>query len=244
LVWIPWNIFQFRQERRDELIAAQDRRTWVTSVEKMFRVRPDIDTIVYDSAPTDLGSLGMAGLLANYHPLRAAKAVWLGSPESSEALDHPHCALVSWDPKTRRAAAVAHGPDVAYIRLAMDAPMWQLRRGWPGYSGSESRWMAPSASARLYRPAGARVFEVIIPISQYYLSHMKMGRLEVRMNGVLLGSVALEKDEVLTARFPIPPGPEGLVEVEFDVQPPLKNPNGPGYLGQPIAAFGFPDQAK
>lgn len=238
LLWIPWNYLQFRQDSRQELAAAADRRTWVASVEDMLRVRPDIDTLVYDGAPTNLGSLGMSGLLRNYYPLRPAKAVWLGSPQSAEALERPHVALVVWEQETRRAAAVPHGPDASYIRLTLEAPIWQLLRGWPGNQGS-SRWIAPSAVARLYRPAGARVFEVIVPVSDYYIDHLKRGRLDVMMNGAPLGNAALEKVEVTTFHFPVPPGPAGPVKIEFIVTPPLKDPNSPGYLGQPIAAFGF-----
>jgi hypothetical protein len=122
--------------------------------------------------------------------------------------------------------------------------MWQLRRGWPSYSGGSWRWMAASASARLYRPAGASVFEVIVPVSEYYLYYLKRGRLDVRMNGALLGSAALEKAGLMTVHFPVPPGPEGSVEVEFIVTPPLKDPNASGYLGQEIAAFGFLPQPQ
>jgi hypothetical protein len=238
LLWIPWNYLQFRSEQREELAAAADRRSWVASAEGMLREHPDIDTVIYDGAPKTLGSLGMAGLLRNYYPLRPATAVWLYSPESAEALQRPHAALVVWDPDTRHATVLLHGPDVSYIRLTLEAPIWQLLRGWPGSQGT-SRWIAPSALARLYRPADARVFEVVVPVSQYYLDRLEKGRLDVKMDGALLGSAALEKSELTTFHFPVPPGPAGPVEVEFIVTPPLKDPNAPGYLGQQIAAFGF-----
>ena len=238
LLWIPWNYLQFRSQEREELAAAADRRSWVTSVQDLLRVHPDIDTLVYDGVATDLGSLGMSGLIRNYYPLRPSLAVWLYSPESVEALQRPHAALVVWQQETRRVAALARGPDAPYIRLTLEAPAWQLLRGWPGDQGS-SRWIAPSALARLYRPEDARVFEVVVPISQYYLDRLKKGRLDVKIDGALLGSAALEKAELTTFRFPVPPGPAGPVEVEFIVTPPLKDPNAPGYLGQQIAAFGF-----
>src|SRR5258708_28291313 len=125
----------------------------------------------------------------------------MGSPESAEALKRPHVALVVWDQETRRAEAVPHGRDASYIRLTLDAPIWQLLHGWPGNQG-ESRWIAPRAVARLYRPAGARVFEVIVPVSDYYIDRLKKGRLDVLLNGAPLGSGALEKAEVTTFRFP------------------------------------------
>src|SRR5260370_24373264 len=203
LFWIPWNYLQFRHESSEELAAAADRRTWVAKVEEMLRIHPDIDTLVYDGAPRDLGSLGMSGLLRNYYPLRPAEAVWLGSPESAEALKRPHAALVVWEHETRRAAAIPHGPDASYIRLTLEAPVWQLLSGWPGNQGGSSRWIAPRAIARLYRPAGARVFAGIVPVTHYYIDRLKKGRIDVMLNGAPLCSVALEKTELRNLPFPV-----------------------------------------
>jgi hypothetical protein len=149
--------------------------------------------------------------------------------------------LLVWNARTRKVTGLVKASDVdqSYVKLDGSDPFWQLEDGWLGNQGTY-RWMAPVAKARLSRPEGASVLEVVVNVSEYYIAHLHESQFEVLLNGKSLGSETLRIANPVALRFPIPVGAPGPAEVEFRVSPPLPDPNHTGPpLGQPIAAFGF-----
>ena len=108
-------------------------------------------------------------------------------------------------------------------------------------SGSEKgfRWTSPHATARVYRPPQATVFEVVTTISAEHLAAQGSTDLTVRLNGVPLPSVTLRELDVRTVRWTVPPAPAGPVEVELQAEPPFHAPGDPRTLGAAILSFGF-----
>lgn len=128
--------------------------------------------------------------------------------------------------------------DVSYLKLDDSTPFWQLEEGWLGNQGT-FRWIRPVAKVRLARPADATALEVIVNVSEYYITHLHESKFEVFFNGTSLGSRTLREPKPTTLTFPIPKAPAGPAEVELHVSPPLPDPNNGPPLGQPIAAVGF-----
>lgn len=238
-VWIPWNYAELRVHRKSELAAADERRGWFQTVANFCRAHPGIDTFVYDGAPDSLEPWGVAGALRDARPNLITRVVAADASEVQSVLPAPHLAVVVWDRRFHRVHILPREPDVSYIRLSLIPPLWQLGEGWIG-NAPNFRWIGPHATARLLRPATARIFEVVVYVPPVYIEQVHQGRLDISLNHRLLGSGALDKPVPTTFQFKVPPGPEGPVEVEFSVSPALKDPNGsPVYYGAPIAAFGF-----
>jgi hypothetical protein len=237
--WIPWNYHQLRIDRKTELAAANERRAWFEPIAKFVRAHPDTGTFVYNGAPESLAAWGVNGALNALRPNLATSVTPIDAPGVLDELAKPHLAVLVWDQQVRAVHVLPRLPDVSYMRLSPVAPLWQMGKGWIG-NDAVFRWMSPHATARLFRPARAHGFEVVVYVPSIYIDQLHQGRLDVSLNGKLAGSGTLDKPIPTTFRFNLPPAPEGPVEVDFNVSPPLKDPSGgPLVYGAPIAAFGF-----
>ena len=237
--WMPWNYYHLRLDRRAALASARERRTWFAPIASFMQTHPDVDTFVYENAPESLAYYGVAGAVRNLrNPNFTTRVAWAGMPQFASYLKEPHLVLLAWDQQRQILTVVPRAPDVSYINLSPRAPIWQLISGWQAAAES-FRWIEPHARARLLRPANAHVFEVVVYVSPFYIEHLHQGRLALSLDHVPVGSGVFDQAVPTTFHFEVPPGPEGSVEVEFTVAPPLKDPSGSGYLGIPIAAFGF-----
>lgn len=238
-VWMPWSYYQLRLYRKAELAAADERRAWFQPIAAFARAHPSVDTFIYDGAPESLASWGVAGAIREARPDLPTRVIPVDAPGVTADLARPNLALLVWDPQFHRIHVLPRSPDVSYIRLSLITPLWQLGEGWIG-SDPNFRWIGPHATARLLRPAVARTFEVVIYPPDVYINQLHQGHLEVSLDHRLIGSGVFDKPTPTTFHFHLPPGPEGPVEVEFKVSPPLKDPAGSSvYYGTPIAAFGF-----
>src|ERR1700681_2789952 len=101
-------------------------------------------------------------------------------PEVQSVLGAPHLAVVIWDGQIHKVTILPRSPDVPYIRSSRFAPLWQLGEGWID-SDVNFRWIAPHATARLLRPPGARIFEVVVYIPAVYIERLHHGTLEGRL---------------------------------------------------------------
>jgi hypothetical protein len=242
LVWIPWNYREMRPYRNRNMAESAERRDWFRSLSEFVPQHPEIENFLYDGAPHSLESWGVSGAVRVLRPPRAPLRVTpLDSADGKALFRRGSFALLVWDEPTRKVTGLVKASDVdeSYITLDASAPFWQLEDGWTGNQGTY-RWIAADAKARLFRPAGASVMEVVVNVSEYYIEHLHESRFEVLLNGVSLGAETLRVAKPVTLRFPIPAGVPGPAEIEFRVSPPLPDPNHTGPpLGQPIAAFGF-----
>lgn len=239
-LWIPWNYLQLRIDRRAELASAAERRAWFQPVAAFVRDHPETDTFIYDQEPKSLEPYGIAGAVRVLRPpFSATTVVAADSPDRIRASAAPHLAVLVWDEPLQTLHVLPRTPDQAYVRLSEIAPIWQLGEGWID-SGAGYRWIAPHASARLYRPPGAKIFDVVVFVPEVYLRELHEGRLTVSLNRQPIGVATLDKPNPTTFHFHLAAAPSATVEVEFDVAPALKDPNGsPKFYGAPIAAFGF-----
>ncbi len=238
-VWIPWNYSQLRVYRKAELAAADERRAWYQPIANFASTHPEVDTFVYDGAPESLNPWGVNGALRDARPNLPTRVFAADAPDLKNGLAEPHLAVLVWDQQFRRVHVLPRAADVPYIRLSLIPPLWQLGEGWIGTDPS-FRWIGPHATARLLRPAAAKVFEIVVYVPPVYIERLHQGRLDVSLDHQLIGSGVLDKAEPTTFRFDVPPGKEGPVEVEFTVTPGLKDPNGSVIVyGAPVAAFGF-----
>jgi hypothetical protein len=147
-----------------------------------------------------------------------------------------------WEEPSHNLWITAHHPntpDAAYIAMNELTPVWQLTDGWFELERS-FRWIAPHAAARLYRAPQAAQFEAVLSVNSQLLEVRRHSDLSVRLNGAPLGTARLTEAGIRTVRWPLPPGPTGTVEVEFQADPPFHALNGdPRTLGAAILSFGF-----
>jgi hypothetical protein len=238
-VLLPLNYSGTRIERAQKLAAGSDRRAWFEPLPSFVRARPDVDTLVYNDPPGGLYDWGVEGMLRNLRPDSPPIAILDRSPEYAAGLQKPHLALLVWDGELHKLSVVPRVPDVSYIRLSPSEPEWQLGEGWIGHR-SDPSWIGPQATARLLRPASARRFEVVVWVPTIYLETFHHGRLDVFLDHRLLGTGILDKPDRNAFRFDAAAAQEGPVEVEFRVDPALKDPNGSSLrYGTLVGAFGF-----
>jgi hypothetical protein len=235
-VWLPWNYANMRWNRRAELTAADGRRVYVAELAKVVRQYPAVPSFYLIRAP--LGDDGVRDVIQLFRDgsppiVRDAEAF-----NAREALNARSLVVLEWDPQFRALHNRARLPDTedsSYITMDPDTPVWQLEDGWQARV-AKFRWTAPSASARLYRPASARQFELNGNISPRYIETVKVSHVEVLLNGKSIGIREFTQAGWQTVRWQLGPEPAGPVEVKFNTSPPF--PADPP-LGLAIGGFGF-----
>jgi len=242
LAWIPWNYRQVRPYRNLNIASSAERRDWFQSLSLFIPQHPEIDKFIYDGAPQSLpddwGVAGAVRLLRS--PESTTRVAPLDTPQGTELLKSPTFATLAWNPTTHKVTGLVKNSnvDVSYIKLDDSTPFWQLEEGWLGNQGTY-RWIRPVAKVRLHRPADATTLEVIVDVSEYYITRLHESKFEAFLNGTSLGARTLRAPKPTTLEFPIPKGPTGPAKIELHVSPPLSDPNNGPPLGQPIAAIGF-----
>jgi len=241
-IWLGFNYAEMRNKRRATLAEAEETAAYVYSLADLARDERDIDTVLIDSAPAGLRRWGVEGAIRYTFDRDDMELIFLEDSDHKEPRPEATLSMLSWDGplkklyKMRRPAALG---DASFIEMTRLTPVWQLKRGWYQREGNY-RWTMPRAYAQVRRPAGANEFQVTVNIGPDYIRAIGKVALTVRLNGVELGSRAFTQNGWLTEKFPVPPGPEGNVDVEFQIDPPFRPRNGdPRALGIPIAAFGF-----
>ena len=102
------------------------------------------------------------------------------------------------------------------------------------------RWTQPKATARLYRPEGARQFELVVNLSPQMLRDIGHTEVTVILDGRPLGKKQFAATAWQSARWDLDPAPAGEVTVEFQADPAYHPPQPDSrVLGVPIGAFGF-----
>jgi len=131
--------------------------------------------------------------------------------------------LLIWNAAARKLTidlASPHAPLAPYLDLFESGSIRQLDTGWL-WRNAEGRRMGPRATARLFRPPGAQVFQVTATATA-------PARLTILLDGIPLGVREFSGRE--TEQWDVAPGPAGPVEVELRSDPPVAI-MGFGFLG-------------
>ena len=242
LLWLPWNEFNLRLNRRHTLAVADEHRAYVQAIGQTAREHPEARTFIYDGAPFAMNSWGIQGALRVLYHSQDIHLYSIEDKTVQRVMASGPFVILSWDSPKRQLATAARDPgasDAAYIRMNHSTPLWQLGHGWYGLENT-FRWTEPKATARLYRPAGARQFELTVNISPEMLHDIARTEVQLKLDDRPIGKSQFNAKGWQTARWSLDAAPAGEVTVEFETQPPYHPPAPDSrVLGVPIGAFGF-----
>ncbi len=238
LLWIPWNYSQLRVNRREALSLADESRRYVAGLHEVVRANPQARAFIYDGVPAALHSWGIEGAVRYLYRRGDIEFYPAEGVDLQKALGEGAAAvLLSWDPARRELSAFSRppgAPDASYITMSRLGPVWQLGQGWYAVTG-HFRWTRPYATARLHRPARTTAFELVVNMGPPPAGAPL--RASVFLNGQALDARELVRGSGFqTVRWPLAPGAEGPVRLEFRAEPPFLSD---GSLGLAVAAFGF-----
>ena len=239
--WLPWNYLDLRDYRRQKLAEDAETRDYVTQLRASAAQFQGIPLFLYHGLPSSFPPWGAAGVLRYLLPDTNLKIYAMEDPDVKALLQSPAIATLVWTPQRRKlwiATRNPHTPDTTYITMNELTPVWQLTDGWLGLEEG-FRWAAPHATARLYRAERATQFEVVLNIGPQLLSTLGHTDFSARLNGVPLGTARLTELGIRAVRWPLPPGPPGTVEVEFQADPPFHTGSDSRTLGAAVVSFGF-----
>jgi hypothetical protein len=240
--WLPWNYLDLRDYRGQKLEEDAESRNYVAQLRASAASFQGIPTFLYHGMPPSFPPWGAAGVLRYLLPDMNVKMYPMEDPAAAALLQSAAVAALVWVEADRKLWIAVHDPqtlDSTYIMMNELTPVWQLTSGWFGIEQGY-RWAAPHATARLYRAARATQFEVVLNIGPQVLAALGHSDFSARLNGVPLGTARLTELGIHTVRWPLPPGPPGTVEVEFQADPPCRaSDRDPRTLGAAIVSFGF-----
>lgn len=235
--WLPWNYVNLRWLRNTALSVVIDRQAFMRDVQALGRDHPEILNYVYVAGP--YRGYGARAALALVHPGQEIRFAAIQDTEWPEVLRANPLAVLDWDSFHHRlltAIREPNAPDASYVRMAPGMPLWQLTAGWHPLEG-RFRWTDPEARAQLYRPAGAKQFEMVIVISDEYIRKLNRSNLAVSLNGNPIGDRDFTRPGLYTVRWDLAPAPAGPVELIIRTTPPYVGKT--RTLGSAVVAFGF-----
>jgi len=241
-LWLVFNYAEMRDKRRAALAEADETAAFVHALQDLSTREKDLDTILIDTTPAPMYRWGVEGALRYVFHNNEMRFVFLADTQRDNSPATANVLQLTWEAPTQKLHTVRRhsgAPDLPFLEMTPSTPVWQLTRGWYQREG-KYRWIMPTAAARLHRPAGANAFEVTVNIGPDYLREHGKVTLSVTAGGQRLGAREFTTTGWSTQTFPVPPGPEGPIEIEFAVDRPYRPANGdPRSLGIPIGAFGF-----
>jgi hypothetical protein len=241
-VWIPFNYYWLREQRRAALTVAFENRPYVEAVGAYLPRQQGLRAVLYDGGPTGMNNWGMEGAIRWYQPDLAVQICPLNDPKAAEYLRGENLSVLSWDRARRRLiAATRRGgePDPASIVMDTGNPVWLFGEGWYPLEGG-FRWIGPEAKVRLRRPAGAREFFVRLNLGPVQQQEQGSVELEALVNGRTMGARTYKTVGWVEQRWEAPTDLPETVEVTLRVARPYKPSNGdPRLLGAAVTALGF-----
>ena len=240
--WLPWNYIDLRDYRHQKLADDAESRDYVAQLHASAASFKGIPAFLYHGMPPSFPPWGVAGVLRYLLPDVNVKMYPMELPRRKCCCESPAAADAGLGGGDRKLWIAVHDPqtpDTAYIMMNELTPVWQLTNGWFGIEEG-FRWTAPDATARLYRAAQATQFEVVLNVGRNGSRRWDIRDFSARLNGVPLGTARLTEPGIRTVRWPLPPGPPGTVEAEFQADPPCRAADrDPRTLGAAIVSFGF-----
>ncbi|MCC6858382.1 MAG: hypothetical protein IT158_07470 [Bryobacterales bacterium] len=244
VVWIPWNMTELKGKRRQALAIAAENREYVRTVEQFARSGLNIESAVYDGAPSAFHRWGVESTLRYFYARPEMTVCAVEDPCAAEVWKGRAIAMLAWDPEGRRLLMQRRepgAPDASHIRMSRAAPLWQFLSGWHRLEGN-FRWMGPEAAVRLERPAGARAFEVVVNAGPAQIRDLGNLRVEVRLNGESLGEKEVSAAGWKSLRWNLENGPAGPVTVQLRTRPVYRPRGDPRALGAAVVSLGFPSE--
>jgi hypothetical protein len=241
LLWLPLDYSALRKQRRATLAHDDTVRVWMTTLAKYATTEPRIETFVYSGAPEGFAQWGITGAIRYLFPAANPEIYPIEEPAASRVFQRSTVALLTWQGNPARLDIVSHAPgtrDVAYLEMNGSTPVWQLDQGWYALEGNY-RWIAPSASAHLWQPEGARRFTLRINLGPELLE--KAGPVTVVLS---VGDQVLEPRRFAQrgwqqAVWELTAGPPHPVTIRFQVSPGYRPAGESRELGIAVGAFGF-----
>jgi hypothetical protein len=241
LVWLPLNFQSLRDQRKAALTYAHENRAYVEGLSDLPSRHPGVYRFIYDGAPPGLRPWGIRGALRFLYRREDIELYSIEEQNLRNIFVTGPVALLNWDAPRRQLATVGRAPDepdTSHVRMARPMPVWQLEEGWYALEG-HYRWSKPVATARLYRPEGARQFAVKVLIGPQLIAGIGRGRLEVVLDGEPVGAAEYTEHGWRTYRFALQPASAGTVQVEFRATPPFQPSPADRVLGVAFGGFGF-----
>lgn len=239
-VWLSWNYTQLLHERKAAIAEGNLNRAIASTIVNFNTKGPQPKAFVYIGDDKNEHHWGVQGLCRYLVP--GAKFLREGDPNMLAALNDPPVEVLEWVEPWRKLVILYRGantPEQCYVQIDHHTPLWQLGRGWHGLEWSY-RWIEPHATARVMRPAGARVFHLNALIGPGLIAALGRTTVTVSLDGRPIGSHAFTKQGWQTVTFDTAAGAAGPVEVAFDVTPAFDpNHDGRHALGIAIGGFGF-----
>jgi len=247
LAWLPLNFQVMREHRKTEIARAHENRAYVDRLRSLPVELPEVRRFVYDGHPPELQEWGIRGILRYLYKDAEIEVYPVESRSLSQTLEAGGVALLSWENPVRKLDVLARrgdAADVAYLEMTRTIPVWQLGEGWYAVENG-FRWSKPRAEARLYRPAGARQFELYVNAGPQYMKDVRRARVTIRLDGVEAGVVEFEREGWQRARIDLAAAAAGTVQVELQVEPEYRPSKiDPRVLGIPVGGLGFVDKEK
>jgi hypothetical protein len=240
-LWIPWNIFHLKANRRSALTIAEENRRYVQALGRYLQSSPETKVFIYDGRPLAFAQWGIEGAIRWFTGDTNREVYSMEAFDVSSKLQSASVAVLSWDPAARTLRIVDRQPGAAgaaFIEMTPGAPVWQLGHGWYALEGG-FRWTEPVAAAWLHRPGDARRFEATFNVNQELLDAVGPTHVEVFLDGSPAGSRLFDRAGRHTSGWEIPEAPPGKVKVEFRIKPGYRPPGERRSLGVAVISFGF-----
>jgi hypothetical protein len=237
--WLPLDYLELRSQRRATLANADAVRAWIGTLSEYSKGRPAPQTFLYAGTPGGYHPWGVEGALHYVYPAASFEVHPLEDAAAGQ-LDRRRTVL-AWNGATRKLDTLELQPgqrDASHLELAGAAPAWQLEDGWYVLEGT-FRWIAPTATARLQRPDGARQFELRVLAGPELLQKSGPVTVHVSLNDRELEPHRFTDRGWQTAVWALTPEPAGSVQVTIRTDPPFRPENDPRVLGIAVGALGF-----
>jgi len=239
VLWLPWDLINFTRVRRKIFAVEDTNRVYVSALANFARAQPGTRSFIYETSPLGLSDWGLHAALNCVYNRLDVKLYFADDPASWRVLDQ--AALLEWDAPARRLTIVdwAHADQrQSHLDMKFLTAMFQLSQGWYTIDGSY-RWTAPDAEANLWRPAGAREFEIncMLPPGEIEMAGKVI--VGVTLNGQALDPRELTREGPQAIRWSLPAAAAAMNRVEFHVTPPFRPPTDPRALGLYVSSFGF-----
>jgi hypothetical protein len=235
----PLELHDLRIQRRDKLSKDDDARAWVTAWSKYAATAGPVDTFYWNNAPYAFGGFGIEGAIHCLYPRDQYRIRSYDRPPLP--VDGGRVTVLTWNSGLHKVDIVEHGPttpDASYIDTNVGTPVWQLGEGWSNPEGGY-RWIAPLATVRLDRPAGAVHFELRVLANTGLMQSAGTVRVQVSLNDAELARKIITQPGWQVLQWDLPAAPAGSTPVTIRTDPPLRPPGDPRTLGIAVGSLGF-----
>jgi len=240
-LWIPWDFVHFRERRRLDERQEQQYRGYVAALQRYAGVTPDQRLFVWDYLPDGFSEAGVTGALECIYRTRHVNVRYIDEPGADELIQRGDAAWLRWNRLFSRLDVIRYPRlprPVSYLVMDSTVPAGQLVSGWFRLEGA-IRWTRPDATAVLYRPEGARTFELVTYLTEPQIAKHKKIDVHLLLDGRPFAEHEFTIPGSQTVRWPVPRGTPGPVTIEFHTTPPYNYPPDTRVFGITVAAFGF-----